>query len=88
MVMLGGQAAAGPEWCDAGSPPPNDFLFRPTGTGSVTSTMGWLGSTTSGVINLPAGINTLAGGVAHGMDQALLNARPYDTLPSVTKPAD
>ena len=84
MVMLGGQALAGPEWCDAGSPPPNDFLFRPTGSGSATSSTAWVNSTTVGVIDLVNGINTLGGGVAQGMAHALSNARPYDTLPSVT----
>ena len=87
MVLLGGQALAGPEWCDAGSPPPNDFSLRPTGTGSVTSTLGWLNSTTSGVIDLAAGINTLQGGVALGMAQAAEHARPYDALPSAIKRA-
>ena len=87
MVLLGGQALAGPEWCDAGSPPSNDFGLRPTGTGSVTSTTGWLNSTTSGVIDLSLGINTLQGGVAHGMAQAQENARAYDTLPSAIKRA-
>ena len=87
MVLFGGQAVAGPEWCDSGSPPSNDFGLRPTGTGSVTSTMGWLSSTTSGVIDLSLGINTLQGGVAQGMAQAQENARPYDTLPSAIKRA-
>ena len=87
MVLLGGQALAAPEWCDAGSPPSNDFGHRPTGTGSATSTMGWLNSTTGGMIDLSLGINTLEGGVAHGMAQALENARPYETLPSAIKRA-
>jgi hypothetical protein len=87
MVLFGGQALAAPEWCDAGSPPSNDFGFRPTGVGSATSTMGWLNSTTSGVIDLSLGINTLQGGVATGMAQALANAQPYDTLPSAIKRA-
>lgn len=87
MVLLGGQALAAPEWCDAGSPPPNDFGARPTGPGSATSTMGWLNSTTSGVIDLSLDINTLEGGVAHGMAQALAHARPYETLPSAIKRA-
>ena len=87
MVLLGGQALAGPEWCDAGSPPSNDFGLRPTGTGSVTSTLGWLNSTTSGTIDLSLGINTLAGGVAQGMAQASESARAYDTLPSAIKRA-
>jgi hypothetical protein len=84
MVMLGGQALAGPEWCDAGSPPANDFGLRPTGTGSAVSSTSWVNSTTSGVIDLSVGINTLQGGVAQGMAQALANARSYDTLPGTT----
>ena len=50
------------------------------GAGSAGSTLGWLNSTTSGVIDVAAGINTLQGGVAKGMAQALANARPWDTL--------
>lgn len=80
LLALGGPALAGPEWCDDGSPPPNDFRLRPTGTGSATSSMAWLGSTTSGTLDLPAGINTLQGGVAIGMRTALQNARPYAEL--------
>ncbi|HYK99020.1 MAG TPA: hypothetical protein VEU77_11585 [Candidatus Acidoferrales bacterium] len=85
LVASGSEAIAGPEWCDSGSPPPNDFRFRPTGTGSVDSSTSWRGSTTGGVIDLASGVNTLSGGVAHGMAQALENARPYDTLPSAGK---
>jgi hypothetical protein len=87
MVLFGGQALAAPEWCDAGSPPSNDFGFRPTGTGSATSSTSWIKSTTSGVIDLSLEINTLQGGVASGMAQALTNAQPYDTLPSAIKRA-
>jgi hypothetical protein len=83
--MLGGEALAGPEWCDDGSPPPNDFRFRPTGAPSAGSSTAWLRSTTGGLLNLSLGINTLTGGVAHGMATALANARPYGTLPSASK---
>ena len=87
MVLFGGQALAAPEWCDAGSPPSNDFGFRPTGSGSATSSTAWVNSTTSGMIDLSLDINTLQGGVANGMAQALVNARPYDTLPTAIKRA-
>jgi hypothetical protein len=83
--MLGGEALAGPEWCDDGSPPPNDFRLRPTGVPSAGSSTAWLGSTTGGVLILSLGINTLTGGVAHGMTTALEHARPYATLPSASK---
>jgi len=85
LLAMGGSALAGPEWCDDGSPPSNDFRHRPTGAGSADSSMGWLNSTTGGVIDLAAGINTLTGGVAHGMAEALEHSRPYETLPSVLK---
>ena len=85
MVLLGGQALAGPEWCDAGSPPSNDFGFRPTGTGSAVSSTSWVNSTTGGVLDLSLGINTLQGGVATGMTQALVSAPSYDSLPSTSK---
>ncbi len=81
LAMLGGQALAAPEWCDSGSPPSNDFGLRPTGAGSAVSSTSWIKSTTSGVIDVAAGINTLQGGVSAGMVQALENARPWDTLP-------
>ncbi len=81
LLLMGGQALAGPEWCDAGSPPPNDFRLRPTGEPSFSSSLSWLKSTTSGTLDLPAGINTLQGGVAIGMQHALANARPWSSLP-------
>jgi hypothetical protein len=84
-LLLGGTALADPEWCDDGSPPPNDWRLRPTGAGSFTSGTSWLHSTTGGTFDpsagLPAGLGTLTGGVAHGMRTALDHARPYDTLP-------
>lgn len=79
-LALGGAAAAGPEWCDDGSPPPNDWRFRKTGGPSETSAMSWLRSTTSGVLVLSAGINTLEGGVAEGMRKALLHAPSQEAI--------
>lgn len=81
MVLFGGQALAAPEWCDSGSPPPNDWRLRPTGGQSLLSPTWWLRSTTSGTLDLRAGINTLEGGVATGMLTALVHARPYSELP-------
>lgn len=81
LFALGGAASADPEWCDTGSPPPNDFRLRPTGGGSFTSSMSWLRSTTGGTLDLAAAINTLEGGVAKGMRNALVHARSWYTLP-------
>jgi len=67
-------ALAGPEWCDDGSPPPNDFRFQPTGSASAVSSTSWLKSTTSGTLDLATRTNTLTGGVAKGMLTAILNA--------------
>ena len=78
LPTLGSQALADPEWCDTGSPPPNDFRFRPTGGPSAGSSTAWLGSTTSGDLYLAQGINTLAGGVAKGMRTALLHAPAWE----------
>lgn len=88
MVLLGGQALAGPEWCDAGSPPPNDFRLRPTGSGSTTSATDWLNSTTGGELDLSLGVNTLEGGVALGLNKAAQTAPAYDSLASSTKTGD
>ncbi len=77
MVLLSGQALAGPEWCDAGSPPPNDWRLRQTGAPSEVSSLSWLKSTTSGTLDLSRGTNTLQGGVAVGMQHALANAAPW-----------
>ncbi len=81
VLIAGGQALAGPEWCDDGSPPANDFRHRPTGGASAESSVAWLSSTTAGVIDLSAEVNTLEGGVARGMASALLHSRAYDSLP-------
>lgn len=81
MAGTGGTASADPEWCDTGSPPANDFRLRPTGGGSLYSSTSWLKSTTSGTLDLANGINTLEGGVARGMRQALANARSWESLP-------
>lgn len=77
LTFAGGAASADVEWCDTGSPPPNDFRLRMTGAPSDTSSMSWLNSTTGGELDLTAGINTLEGGVAQGMRNALLHARPF-----------
>jgi hypothetical protein len=74
LALAPGVALAGPEWCDDGSPPPNDFRFRPTGPGSAGSATDWLHSTTGGTIDLSVGVNTLVGGVAHGMAEAIAHA--------------
>lgn len=74
LPMSGGIALAGPEWCDDGSPPPNDWRFRMTGAPSSGSSTAWLNSTTGGTLDLSAGINTLEGGVAKGMLAALERA--------------
>lgn len=80
MPIAGGAASADVEWCDSGSPPPNDFRFRMTGAPSSTSSMSWLNSTTGGELDLAAGTNTLKGGVAKGMWTAIANApSAYDT---------
>ena len=71
LQLLAISAAAGPEWCDDGSPPPNDFRLTPTGTGSAGSSTSWLKSTDSGTLTFSPYSNTLVGGVAHGMTQAL-----------------
>ena len=79
-------AAAGPEWCDSGSPPPNDFRFRPTGAPSAGSSTSWLNSTTSGELDLEAGINTLEGGVAIGMQTAIEHAGAKEPKPARERP--
>jgi hypothetical protein len=73
LAMAPEVALAGPEWCDAGSPPPNDFRFRPTGAASAGSSTSWLNSTTGGTLIVPT-VNTLVGGVAHGMTTAIAHA--------------
>lgn len=80
MPVAGGAASADVEWCDSGSPPPNDFRFRMTGAPSSTSSLSWLASTTGGELDLDSGANTLEGGVARGMWMAILRApSAYDT---------
>jgi hypothetical protein len=76
-----GGAGAEAEWCDDGSPPPNDFRLQPTGTGSAGSNSGWLKSTDNGAPLLEAygatgqvdvsQVGQLQGGVANGMGTAL-----------------
>jgi hypothetical protein len=75
-----GRAGAEAEWCDDGSPPPNDFRLQPTGTGSATSEPAWLKSTDDGGSLLAAyaatgqvdvsQVGQLSGGVAEGMSTA------------------
>jgi hypothetical protein len=72
--ILAGAALAGPEWCDDGSPPPNDWRFRKTGAPSDVSRKEWLRSTTGGELDLEKGVNTLQGGVAVGMWSAVAHA--------------
>lgn len=83
LQLLASVALAGPEWCDTGSPPPNDFRFRPTGSGSAGSSTSWLNSTTGGTLDLATGTNTLQGGVAQGMQQAIAHVGPK--VPAPTK---
>src|SRR5262245_26197819 len=47
-LAAAGRAGAEAEWCDDGSPPPNDFRLQPTGTGSAGSEPAWLKSTDDG----------------------------------------
>ncbi len=82
LLLGGGQALAGPEWCDEGSPPPNDFRFRPTGAQSWVSSTHWLSSTTSGELDLATGVNTLEGGVAKGLREAVEHARSWESIQS------
>ena len=73
----GALAYAGPEWCDDGSPPPNDWHFRPTGGRSEGSSTSWLRSTTEGTLVLTddgPDATSLRGGVAKGMRTALEHA--------------
>ena len=76
---LGGAALAyaGPEWCDDGSPPPNDWHFRATGGHSEDSSTSWLRSTTEGTLVFTddgPDATSLRGGVARGMREALEHA--------------
>lgn len=72
LPLLGTTALAGPDWCDDGSPPPNDFRFQQTGAPSDRSPKSWLRSTTSGELSFTSTTytGTLAGGVARGMETA------------------
>jgi hypothetical protein len=80
-LVTAGGVAAEVEWCDDGSPPPNDFRLQPTGTGSATSAPAWLKSTDTGGPLLAAyqatgqvdvsQVGQLQGGVATGMTTAV-----------------
>jgi hypothetical protein len=80
LVVSAPALAYGPEWCDDGSPPPNDWRFRKTGGPSTTSSMNWLNSTTSGTLDLQSGTNTLQGGVAKGMWTATAHAPSQEEI--------
>jgi hypothetical protein len=76
-----GVAGAEAEWCDTGSPPPNDFRLQPTGVQSATSSPAWLRSTDNGGALLEtyavtgsidvSQVSQLQGGVASGMTTAV-----------------
>ena len=82
LQLLATTAFAGLEWCDDGSPPPNDFRFRPTGSGSAGSSTAWLASTSGGTLSFSPYVNTLTGGVAHGMAEAIAQARVNERVPA------
>ena len=76
-----GGAAAEMEWCDTGSPPPNDFRLQQTASNSAVSPPSWLQSTENGGAlqaaytatgQIDVGqVTTLEGGVATGMGTAV-----------------
>ena len=84
---MAGAVGAEAEWCDDGSPPPNDFRLQPTGTGSAVSPPYWLQSTDdealltvyllTGVIDVSQ-VTTLTGGVATGMSTAVAGTDTAD----------
>lgn len=80
LQLLGGVALAFPEWCDDGSPPPNDFGFRKTGSPSSVSKTDWLRSTdwtfTTTWSPRYAKDGDVHGGVAKGMREAIEHAPP------------
>lgn len=81
LPAFGGAALAGPEWCDDGSPPPNDWGLRPTGGRSLESPTSWLRSTTEGQLTFEGdrpNVTSLRGGVATGMWRALDRAATKD----------
>ncbi|MDE3113727.1 MAG: hypothetical protein KGN00_09315 [Chloroflexota bacterium] len=64
-------ALAGPDWCDDGSPPPNDFGLQGTGGHSLTSPTSWLKSTSWSGPGYDRSIAwTLTGGASKGMETA------------------
>ena len=74
--FLATTALAGPDWCDDGSPPPNDFRFQQTGAQSYVSSKEWTRSITSGSLSVNGGAYTgdALGGVARGMTTATEHA--------------
>jgi hypothetical protein len=87
-LATAGGVAAEAEWCDNGSPPPNDFRLQPTGTGSATSEPAWLKSTDDGGPLLAtyqatgqvdvSQVGQLQGGVATGMTTAVATTSTAD----------
>ena len=77
LQLLAGPALAGPEWCDDGSPPPNDFGFRPTGSGSIVSSTAWVKSTSwlGTTFDRNNDLSSLSGGVVIGMHEAIDHAK-------------
>ncbi len=71
LQLLATTALAGPDWCDDGSPPPNDWGFQGTGGRSLTSPTSWLKSTSwSGGTYQLSDTTWLSGGTARGMKDA------------------
>jgi hypothetical protein len=79
-LVLAAPASAMNEWCDDGSPPPNDFGVQQTGVASVTSSYNWLYSAEGGAevyetwslwgTDLTL-LQRLIGGIVQGMFYAL-----------------
>ena len=79
LLTFAAPAAAENEWCDDGSPPPNDFRVQATGAPSVTSSFNWLRSIDGGGTIYDAWMASgtdlgllqgTQGGVANGMANA------------------
>ena len=79
-LLIAAPVGAESEWCDDGSPPPNDFGVQQTGDASVTSSYNWLYSADGGAwiyqqwsqwspdLSL---LQQLIGGIVQGMLNAL-----------------
>jgi hypothetical protein len=87
-LAVAGGVAAEAEWCDDGSPPPNDFRLQQTDSSSAGSSPAWLSSTTNGDALLATYATTgqvdvsqvgqLSGGVADGMTTAVSSTSTAD----------